>query len=183
MISTTIPINENFRLEALKALDILDTESEKEFDEITALANFICDTEIALISLVDMDRQWFKSKNGIQTCEIPRENSLCSYAILQPNQPLIIRDTREDDRFNKDLIFLEKKSIIFYAGIPLVEKNGFALGTLCVMDNKPRDLSEKQLESLNALAKQVVILFELNKKNNDLETALAHFKNALKANS
>lgn len=169
MISTTIPINENFRLEALRSLDILDTESEKEFDEITALANFICDTEIALISLVDIDRQWFKSKNGIHICETPRNNSLCSYAILQPNQPLIIKDTREDDRFNKSPIFLEEKPIIFYAGIPLVDKNGFALGTLCVMDSKPRELSEKQLESLNALTKQVVILFELNKKNNDLE--------------
>lgn len=169
MISTTIPINENFRLEALKSLDILDTESEKEFDEITALANFICDTEIALISLVDIDRQWFKSKNGTHICESPRSNSLCSYAVLQPNQPLIIKDTRKDDRFNKAPIFLEEKPVIFYAGIPLVDKNGFALGTLCVIDSKPRELSEKQLESLNALAKQVVILFELNKKNNDLE--------------
>ena len=169
MISTTIPINENFRLEALRSLNILDTEPEKEFDEITALANFICDTEIALISLVDADRQWFKSKNGTHICETPRNNSLCSYAILQPNQPLIIKDTRKDDRFNKSYIFLEEKPVIFYAGIPLVDKNGFALGTLCVMDSKPRELSEKQLESLNALAKQVVILFELNKKNNDLE--------------
>ncbi|WP_103068064.1 sensor histidine kinase [Aquimarina sediminis] len=169
MISTTTPINENFRLEALKSLDILDTESEKEFDEITALANFICDTEVALISLVDVDRQWFKSKNGTTLCETPRNNSLCSHAILTPHKPLIIKNTREHSLFNKSHICLEDRMVIFYAGIPLVDKDGFALGTLCVMDSKPRELSEKQIESLNALAKQVIILFELNKKNNDLE--------------
>lgn len=169
MISTNTPINENFRLEALKSLDILDTESEKEFDEITALANFICDTDVALISLVDIDRQWFKSKNGITTCETPRNNSLCSHAILKPHKPLIVKNTSEDNRFNKTPIYLEDKQVIFYAGIPLINKDGFALGTLCVMDSKPRELSEKQLESLSALAKQVIILFELNKKNNDLE--------------
>lgn len=169
MISTNTPINENFRLEALKSLDILDTESEKEFDEITALANFICDTDVALISLVDIDRQWFKSKNGITTCETPRNNSLCSQAILKPHKPLIVKNTTEDNRFNKTPIYLEDKQVIFYAGIPLINKDGFALGTLCVMDSKPRELSEKQLESLSALAKQVIILFELNKKNNDLE--------------
>ncbi|WP_062057984.1 sensor histidine kinase [Aquimarina longa] len=169
MKSNVVPINENFRLEALKSLDILDTKSEKEFDEITALANFICDTTIALISLVDYDRQWFKSKNGTNICEIPRHNSLCSYAILHPHTPLIVKDVREDDRFNNDPIYLEETPIIFYTGIPLVDKDGFALGTLCVMDSKPREISEKQLESLNSLAKQVIILFELNKKNTDLE--------------
>ncbi|WP_024769471.1 sensor histidine kinase [Aquimarina macrocephali] len=169
MISNAIPINENFRLEALKSLDILDTESQKEFDEITALAAFICETDMALISLVDNDRQWFKSKHGLETCETPRNNSLCSHVVLQPHAPLIIKDTREDKRFNDSSIILEEKPIIFYAGIPLVDKDGFALGSLCVMDSVPRELSNKQLESLNALAKQVIILFELNKKNNDLQ--------------
>ena len=169
MILPAVPINENFRLEALKALEVLDTETEKEFDEITALANFICDTEVALISLVDKTRMWFKSKNGVSICETPRDNSLCSHAILNPETPLLVKDTREDERFNKETIQLEDKVVVFYAGIPLVNKDGFALGTLCVMDSKPRELSEKQLESLNSLAKQVVILFELNKKNNDLQ--------------
>ncbi len=169
MILPAVPINENFRLEALKALEVLDTETEKEFDEITALANFICDTEVALISLVDKSRMWFKSKNGVSICETPRDNSLCSHAILNPETPLLVKDTREDERFNKETIQLEDKVVVFYAGIPLVNKDGFALGTLCVMDSKPRELSEKQLESLNSLAKQVIILFELNKKNNDLQ--------------
>lgn len=169
MISNAIPINENFRLEALKSLDILDTESQKEFDEITALAAYICETDMALISLVDNDRQWFKSKHGLETCETPRDNSLCSHVVLQPHVPLIIKDTRKDERFSDSPIILEEKPIIFYVGIPLVDKDGFALGSLCVMDSVPRELSNKQLESLNALAKQVIILFELNKKNNDLQ--------------
>ncbi|PKV51506.1 GAF sensor signal transduction histidine kinase [Aquimarina sp. MAR_2010_214] len=169
MISNTIPINENFRLEALKSLNILDTESQKEFDEITALAAYICETDMALISLVDNDRQWFKSKHGLKTCETPRNNSLCSHVVLKPNAPLLIKDTRKDERFNEEPIILEGKPIIFYVGIPLVDKDGFALGSLCVMDSVPRELSNKQLDSLTALAKQVIILFELNKKNNDLQ--------------
>ncbi|GAA4274784.1 GAF domain-containing sensor histidine kinase [Aquimarina gracilis] len=178
MISTAIPINEDFRLEALKSLDILDTKTEKEFDDITALANYICDTKVALISLVDKDRQWFKSTHGIsdKICQTPRNNSLCSHAILNPETPLIIADTREDQRFNKDIICLENTQVVFYAGFPLVDKEGFALGTLCVMDDKPRELSEKQIESLNALARQVIILFELNKKNNDLEKMQSKLK-------
>ncbi len=169
MISATVPINENFRLEALKSLDILDTESQKEFDEITALAAYICDTDVALISLVDSDRQWFKSKHGIVTCETPRKNSLCSHVVLQPDAPLIIKDTRKDPRFNAEPIFLEGRPVIFYAGIPLLDTNNFALGSLCVMDSKPRVLNKKQLDSLNSLAKQVIVLFELNKRNKDLQ--------------
>ncbi len=169
MLSAAIPINENFRLDALKSLDILDTQSEKEFDDITALATYICDTDLALISLVDKDRQWFKSKQGLVTCETPRNNSLCSHAILNPDKPLIVRDTREDKRFNQSPIILEGRQIIFYIGIPIIDKDGFALGTLCVMDTKPRDLTEKQVSSLKSLANQIIILFELNKKNNYLE--------------
>ncbi len=169
MISPTVPINENFRLEALRSLDILDTESQKEFDEITALASYICDTDVALISLVDSDRQWFKSKHGITTCETPRKNSLCSHAVLHPDAPLIIKDTRKDPRFNSEPIFLEGRPVIFYAGIPLIDTNNFALGSLCVMDSKPRVLNKKQIESINSLAKQVIVLFELNKKNRDLQ--------------
>ncbi|MDH7445822.1 GAF domain-containing sensor histidine kinase [Aquimarina sp. 2201CG14-23] len=169
MIVPAFPINEDFRLEALKSLDILDTESEKEFDEITALAAYLCDTEIALISLVDKDRQWFKSKHGLSICETPREQSFCAHAILEPDKPLIVKDARLDKRFCNNPLTAEEKVVIFYAGIPLIDKNGFALGTLCVIDSKPKELSNKQLESLKSLANQVVILFELNKKNKDLE--------------
>ncbi|AXT59403.1 GAF domain-containing protein [Aquimarina sp. AD10] len=176
MISATIPINEEFRLEALRSLNILDTPSEKEFDEITSLAAFLCDTEIALISLVDSDRQWFKSKHGLDVCETPRDVSFCAHAILDPENPLIVEDARKDDRFKNNPLTTVEKLVIFYAGIPLVDKNGFALGTLCVIDSKPKTLSKKQLESLKSLANQVVMLFELNKKNTDLEKVQSKLK-------
>ncbi|MDY8135590.1 GAF domain-containing sensor histidine kinase [Aquimarina sp. 2201CG5-10] len=169
MIEPAIPINEEFRLEALKSLDILDTSSEKEFDEITALAAHLCNTEVALISLVDSNRQWFKSKYGMVTDETPKAYSFCAHAILEPENPLIIPDARKDKRFYKNPLTESDQPVIFYTGIPLVDKDGFALGTLCVIDSKPKELSEKQLDSLKALASQVIILFELNKKNKDLE--------------
>ncbi len=168
MIIPELPINEEFRIEALKSLGILDTEPDNEFDEITALAAYLCDTKIALISLVDSDREWFKSSYGLSTKEIPRNHSFCAHAILEPNNPLIVRDAREDSRFNNNPLTLDG-TVIFYAGIPLIDKNGFVLGTLCVIDNHPKELSDKQLEALKSLANQVVILFELNKKNKDLE--------------
>jgi len=168
MIVPALPLNEDFRLEALKSLNILNTESEKEFDEITSLASYVCDTDIALISLVDYDRQWFKSRYGLSIKETTRDHSFCAHAILNPSTPLIVKDARLDKRFNKNPL-TEEGTVIFYAGIPLIDKNGFPLGTLCVIDGEPKELSEKQLEALKSLANQVVILFELNKKNNDLE--------------
>ncbi|WP_366142658.1 GAF domain-containing sensor histidine kinase [uncultured Aquimarina sp.] len=168
MIVPALPVNEDFRIEALKSLNILDTESENKFDEITALAAYLCDTEIALISLVDSDREWFKSAHGFSTNEIPRKQSFCAHAILEPDTPLIIKDARTDERFHDNPLTLNG-TVIFYASIALIDKNGFALGTLCVIDSQPKELSDKQLEALKSLAHQVVILFELNKKNNDLK--------------
>ncbi len=176
MISAAIPINEEFRLEALKSLKILDTEYEKEFDDITALAADICGTEIALISLVDHDRQWFKSKYGLGLSETHRDYSFCAHAILEPDQPLIVTDARKDERFHDNPLTKDDKVVISYAGIPLVDKDGFALGTLCVIDSKPKELTKKQLNSLSALANQVTILFELNRKNNDLEKVQSKLK-------
>ncbi len=168
MIAPALPLNEEFRIEALKSLDILDTESENEFDEITALAAYLCNTESALISLVDNDREWFKSSYGFFTNEIPRKQSFCAHAILEPDTPLIVKDARLDQRFCNNPLTKEGK-VIFYASFPLIDKSGFALGTLCVLDRKPRELSNKQLEALKSLANQVIILFELNKKNKDLK--------------
>jgi len=176
MISATIPINEDFRLEALKSLKILDTEYEKEFDDITALAALICDTDIALISLVDQDRQWFKSKYGLDLSETHRDYSFCAHAILEPDQPLIVPDARMDERFCNNPLTKNDKVVISYAGIPLVDNEGFALGTLCVIDSKPKELTQKQLKSLRSLANQVTILFELNRKNNDLEKVQSELK-------
>ncbi|WP_109301341.1 ATP-binding protein [Aquimarina sp. AU474] len=169
MISTATPINENLRLGALKSLDILDTKTEKEFDDITALASFICGTEISLISLVDNDRQWFKSKYGLDICETPRNVSFCAHAILDPDNVMIVEDARKDKRFSENPLTEKEKLVIFYAGVPLVDKDGFALGTLCVIDSKPKKLSKRQLDSLKALANQVTLLFELNKRTRDQE--------------
>ncbi|WP_367183310.1 ATP-binding protein [uncultured Aquimarina sp.] len=168
MIVPALPLNEDFRIEALKSLNILDTESENKFDEITALAAYLCDTEIALISLVDSKREWFKSAHGFSTREIPRKQSFCAHAILKPNTPLIVQDARTDKRFHDNPLTING-TVIFYTSISLIDKNGFALGTLCVIDSQPKELSDKQLEALKSLAHQVVILFELNKKNNDLK--------------
>lgn len=169
MIIPPLPANEEFRIEALKSLNILDTEPEKEFDDITALAAYLCDTEIALITLIDSKRQWFKSRHGLTISETPREHSFCAHAILKPEKPFIINDARNDPRFKENPLTVKEKIVIFYAGIPLIDKDGFALGTLCVIDSKPKELNEKQLQSLTALAQQVVLLFELKRKNKDLE--------------
>ncbi|QKX06394.1 GAF domain-containing sensor histidine kinase [Aquimarina sp. TRL1] len=169
MIIPETPTNESFRIKALKSLHILDTESEKEFNEITTLAAHLCEVEVALISLVDSNREWYKSKYGISVCEIPRKYSFCAHAILTPEKPLIISDTRKDPRFHKNPFTEGDQPFIFYAGIPLIDHNGFALGTLSVIDSAPKTLSDTQISSLKALANQVIILFELNKKNKDLE--------------
>ncbi|GAA4114895.1 ATP-binding protein [Aquimarina addita] len=169
MIAPTLPTNEEFRLDALKSLNILDTEAEKEFDDITNLAAYVCNTEIALITLIDTNRQWFKSKHGLDVCETPREHSFCAHAILEPEQPFIVTDARNDPRFEKNPLTANDKIVVFYAGIPLIDKDGFALGTLCVIDSTSKNLNEKQLQSLTSLANQVVLLFELKRKNKDLE--------------
>ena len=168
----TIPItqaNEEFRIKALHSLHVLDTSQEKEFDEITSLAAFLCNAEISLICLVDRDRQWFKSRYGLSIRETPRINSLCSIAISTPEKPLIIENFEIDHRFTEDYWEVGDKRILSYVGIPLINQDGYALGTLCIMDSSPKKLSSRQMESLHSLANQVVILFELNKKNYDLE--------------
>ncbi len=176
MTAAAKPKNEKLRLEALNSLNVLDTEFEKEFDEITKLAAYICDADIALISLVDKDRQWFKSKYGLAICETPRDISFCAHAILDPKNPLIVEDARVDERFYNNPLTEIDKIVVFYAGIPLLDKDGLALGTLCVIDSKPKKLSEKQLESLKSLANQTIMLFELNKKNRDLKDVQSKLK-------
>ena len=167
-MSGDIEVNEKFRLEALYSLDILDSQPQKEFDDITSLAAQICNVQTSLISFVDKDRQWFKSNHGLDKKETIREYSFCSYAIRTPQEPFIVPDARKDERFSKNPLTLDGV-VIFYAGVPLIDKNGFALGTLCVIDGKPKELSEDELKALNALANQVILLIELNKKNRDLE--------------
>ncbi|SFE73378.1 PAS domain-containing protein [Spirosoma endophyticum] len=160
---------ENNRLDALDSYDILDTLPEQEYDELTQLASQICQTPIALISLVDDKRQWFKSNHGLTVRETPRAYSFCAHAIINPSETLIVPDSREDSRFAQNPLVTGDPYVIFYAGVPLVDENGFALGSLCVIDNTPKQLSQAQLSALKILAKQVVNLLTLRKQNKALK--------------
>jgi GAF domain-containing protein len=155
-----IPDNEGLRLAALREYRILDTEAEKSYDDITALAAYLCQVPIAMISLVDESRQWFKSRLGLNRHETPRDVAFCAHAILQ-TEPLIVRDALKDARFADSTLVTRAPHIRFYAGFPLTSPEGFALGTLCAIDRKPRQLSADQKTAMQALARQVMALLEL----------------------
>ncbi|QMW03998.1 GAF domain-containing protein [Spirosoma foliorum] len=161
---------ENNRLDSLRSYDILDSLPEQDYDDLTRLASEICQTPIALISLIDDKRQWFKSNHGLDVRETPRDYAFCAHGILNPNEPLIVPDSREDERFIGNPLVTGDPHVIFYAGVPLVNQEGYPLGSLCVIDNTPNQLSESQLSALKTLAKQVVNMLELRKKNKALET-------------
>lgn len=166
---------ESARLKALKDYDILDTPSEQAYDDITALAAFICDVPIALISLVDADRQWFKSKVGLAVSETTRDVSFCAHALLKP-EVMVIPDTRLDQRFLDNPLVTCAPNIRFYAGVPLLTPTGYPLGTLCVIDHQPKVLSDSQCNTLEALARQVVSQLELRRVSAQLANALAQIE-------
>ena len=156
------------RLAALQGLGILDTPPETAFDELATLAAKLCEVPIALVSLVDEHRQWFKAKVGLEASETPREVAFCSHA-LQRSDVLIVRDALLDGRFSQNPLVVGAPHIRFYAGAPLRLANGHALGTLCVIDQRPRDLTLLQIEALQVLARQVVTQMELRQLNQALE--------------
>jgi signal transduction histidine kinase len=162
------PINEQERLKALRSYELLDTLPEEAYDTITKLASYICDTPISLVTLLDVDRNFLKSRLGIEFSESPRDISFCGHAILTENPIFIVEDARVDERFQDNPLVKDFKAI-FYAGVPLKTQDGHALGTLCVYDHKPRTLDEKQQEALLGLAKQVILLFEARKRNIELQ--------------
>ena len=162
-----IPHNETQRLEALKKYQILDTLPEKQYDDIVELASFICDTPIALISLVDKDRQWFKARIGLEASETPRNISFCQYAILE-KQVLEVSDATVDDKFKSNPLVTGNPNIVFYAGAPLTDPDGFNLGTLCVIDKQRKTLTEKQVSALKTLANHVVSTIVMRKKAEEL---------------
>ncbi|WEK33558.1 MAG: GAF domain-containing sensor histidine kinase [Candidatus Pseudobacter hemicellulosilyticus] len=159
MISAVLPQKEAERLAELYSLNLLDTESEQDFTDVVELASFICQTPISLISLIDKDRQWFKAAKGLNATETPRSIALCAHTILS-SKPLIVTDVTSDKRFLDNPLVQEEPSIRFYAGFPLISKAGNNLGSLCVIDNKPRQLDDHQLNALAVLSKQVIKLME-----------------------
>jgi signal transduction histidine kinase len=150
---------EEKRIEELEALDILDTVSEQSYDDLVALASSICDTPVALLSLVDGERQWFKARVGLDALQTPREHAFCSHAILQDG-PFLVPDPLNDPRFADNPLVLGEPHVGFYAGVPVYSR-GMPLGTLCVIDHEPRELSEDKLKSLHQLARQVERMFSL----------------------
>jgi GAF domain-containing protein len=170
-----IPDNEAQRLAALQEYRILDTAAEQAYDDIVALAAYLCDVPIALISLVDESRQWFKSRLGLNEKETPRDVAFCAHAILQ-TEPLIVRDALKDTRFSDNALVTGSPHIRLYAGFPLVNPDGFALGTLCVIDRKPRRLSAEQKTAMQALARQVMALLELRRVSAQMAEALEKVK-------
>ena len=165
-------VDEAARLAELTGYRILDTEPERNFDDLTLLASHICGTPIALITLVDANRQWFKSRVGVSTTETSRAISFCTHAIEQ-RELFIVRDATEDARFRDNPQVTGDPHIRFYAGAPLVTPEGHALGTLCVVDRVARTLTPEQIESLEALRRQAQALLELRRNLTELERALA----------
>lgn len=175
MIAPKKPTNEKKRLKAVKSYEILDTLPESDYDNITKIIASVIDVPISLVTLLDDNRNFLKSHHGVPFNESPRDISFCGHAILEKDPIFIINDAREDERFcNNPLV--NEYNAIFYAGVPLINPDGFALGTLCAFGHEPKELNDFQREILINLGKQVVHLFELRKKNNELIKAELQLK-------
>jgi GAF domain-containing protein len=172
-----VPQNEARRLKVLWQYDVLDTVPEEIFDDLTELAARICEAPIALISLIDDQRQWFKSKVGISVTETSRDVSFCAYAITQEDL-FIVPDATLDPRFSKNPLVISDPKIRFYAGAPLITPDGHALGTLCVIDKAPRELRPDQKQALKILARHVVSQLELRRRSKELAEARAELAEA-----
>ena len=175
--------NERERLKDLESYNILNTLPESDYDGLTGIAAEICGTHISLVSLIDDKRQWFKSHHGLDAAETPKEYAFCAHAINDQDNVFIVEDARRDKRFHDNPLVTGEPFVIFYAGVPLVSENGLPLGTLCVIDDKPKLLSKSQIHSLKALAQQVMNLLTLRKKRltlrntlNDLEETKEKFE-------
>ncbi len=167
------PANERERLATLERFGVLDSLPQQAFDDITALASTICGTPIALISLVDADRQWFKSRVGLDATQTSREVAFCSHAILAPNDVMVVEDATKDSRFHDNPLVKDAPDIRFYAGAPIVTRDGFSLGTVCVIDREARSLAPAQVDALRSLSRLVVSLLEHEKQQRDQAATVA----------
>ena len=174
----TEPVNlkEEERIAALRQYRVLDTPQESDFDDLVRLAAQICQTPISLVSLVDRDRQWFKGRYGLDIAQTPRSLSFCSHAIQIPQSPMVVPDATKDPRFRNNELVTGDLKLRFYAGVPLVTPEGHALGTLCVIDRQPRDLSPKQKEALQVLSRQVLNQLELRRRLAELNQVTTDLK-------
>ncbi len=161
-MKAALPVTEEKRLAELRGYQILDTLPEPSYDDISLLAAEICGTPIAAVSLIDADRQWFKSKVGLEVSELPRDMAFCAHTILT-RDVLVVSDTRSDERFADSPLVMAEPWIRFYAGAPLVTPSGEALGSLCVVDRVERTLTEAQTGALRALSRQVMVQLELRR--------------------
>jgi GAF domain-containing protein len=163
--------NDGARVDALQKYAILDSEPEQAFDDLTLLASYVCKTPIALISLIDEDRQWFKAKVGISAKETSRNIAFCSTAIQQ-SDVFVVPDALQDERFRTNPLVVSEPNIRFYAGAPLINEDGYALGTLCVIDRTPRVLGADQEVALKALSRLVLMQMEFRRNLLLLKEAL-----------
>src|SRR6267154_820515 len=169
-MTAPFPKNEKQRLKVLWQYSVLDTLPEEIFDDLTELAARICEAPVAMITLVDEDRQWFKAKVGVSINETSRDISFCAHAITQPGL-FIVPDATRDERFAKSPLVKSDPKVRFYAGAPLVSPDGYALGTLCVIDKVPRELRPGQEQSLRILARHVMSQLELRRRSLELTDA------------
>lgn len=169
-IPAALPANEAARLNALRRYGILDTATEQAFEDLTRLASFVCGTPISTVTFIDENRQWFKSHRGLEDEETPRDQAFCAHAILDRGV-FVVPDATLDGRFSDNPLVIADPHIRFYAGAPLVTHDGFALGTLCVIDRVPRTLSYDQTEALQALSRRAMAQLEMRKTLGDLYVA------------
>jgi signal transduction histidine kinase len=160
------------RLKSLESYGILDTLPEADFDNLAILAAEICNTPISLVTFIDEKRQWYKSRVGIEAYEIDRDYTFCGHAINLSNDIFIIPDSRKDERFFDNPAVTGELKVVFYASIPLVTKKGLPIGTICVVDQKPRELTPNQIRCLKALSEQTMKLLELRLSKIELEKAM-----------
>jgi diguanylate cyclase (GGDEF)-like protein len=169
-----LPKNEAERLEALRSYDILDSGAEQAYDDLTRLAAYIADAPVAMISLVDEHRQWFKAKVGLDVPETPRDQAFCAHAILKPEETLVVPDATRDQRFADNPLVTDGPGIRFYMGTPLLTPDKQALGTLCVIDSQPRQMESARVAALEILSRQVVAQLELRRVALELKQEVAN---------